>query len=118
MTDEQKKTPEGKRALRVTSLMLAEPHIEPALLGKISAPTLVLGSDHDLIKLEHLAAIYNAIPNANLAIFPNSTHMVPYDNPALFNATAQRFLDTPFKKIDRIPDTMASLEKMQARLAK
>jgi pimeloyl-ACP methyl ester carboxylesterase len=118
MTDEQKKTPEGKRALRVTSLMLAEPHIDPALLGKINAPTLVLGSDHDLIKLEHLVVMYNAIPNANLAIFPASTHMVPYDNPALFNATVQRFLDTPFQKIDRIPATMASLEKVQAGLAK
>lgn len=113
-----KTTPEGKRNLKVTTIMLTEPHIEPALLGRIEAPTLVLSGDHDLIRLEHTIQIFNSLPNANLAVFSNSTHMVPYDDPQLFNTTVQRFPDTPFKKKDRIPDTMASFEKVMAGLAR
>jgi pimeloyl-ACP methyl ester carboxylesterase len=116
--EDAKKTPEGRRNLKVTTIMLTEPHIDPALLGKISAPTLVLSGDHDLIRLEHTVQIYNSLPNANLAVFPNSTHMVPYDEPQMFNTTVQRFLDTPFKNKDRIPDTMASYEKLLAGLPK
>lgn len=107
-------TPEGKRQFKVASLMSQEPHIDPAMLAKITAPTLVLSGDHDLIRLEHTLAIFNNLPNANLAVFPNSTHMVPYDDPALFNATVQRFLETPFEKKDRIGGVLASFEKMMA----
>lgn len=117
MTDSMKNTPQGKRDFKVTSTMLKEPHIAPTLLGQIKAPTLVLGGDHDLITLEHLVEMYNNIPNAQLAIFPNSTHMVPFDDPAMFNATVERFLSTPFVKLDRIPATMASFEKLLGGLA-
>jgi pimeloyl-ACP methyl ester carboxylesterase len=73
----------------------------------------VLAGDHDVIRDEHTVAIYQHIPNSQLAIFPNSTHMVPYDDPALFNATVERFLRTPFVKRDRINDLMKSLEKLR-----
>ncbi|MEP6590464.1 MAG: alpha/beta hydrolase [Gemmatimonadota bacterium] len=117
MTDSMKHTPQGKRDFKVTSTMLKEPHIAPAMLGQIKAPTLILGGDHDLITLEHLVVLFNHIPNAQLAVFPNSTHMVPFDDPALFNATVERFLATPFVKLERIPATMASFEKLLAGLA-
>jgi pimeloyl-ACP methyl ester carboxylesterase len=113
----ERNTPEGQRAVKVTGMMLKEPNIDPALLAKVSAPTLVLAGDHDLIRVEHIVEIYNHLPNAQLAIFPDSTHMVPFDNPELFNSTIERFLTTPFVKKDRIPDTMKSLEKLQAGLA-
>ena len=58
------------------------------------------------------------MPNGQLAILPNSTHMVPYDDPALFNGTIERFLTTPFKKKDRINDMMASFERLLAEEAK
>jgi hypothetical protein len=40
--------------------------------------------------------------------------MVPFDDPALFNATVERFFRTPFVKKDRIKDLMKSFEKMRA----
>ena len=107
-----KNTPAGKRSLKVTGMMLKEPNIPPALLGKVTAPTLVLASDHDLIRLEHIVQIYRALPNANLAIFPNGTHLIFYDDPAAFNAAIDRFLSTPFRNIDLIPETMALFEKL------
>jgi len=48
----------------------------------------------------------------------NSTHLVPYDDPQMFNATVESFLTTPFKNKNRIADAMASFEKLQAGLAK
>jgi len=115
---EADKTPEGRRAAKMLHLLAKEPHIDPAVLGKVTAPTMILSSDHDVILLKHTVDIYEHLPNANLAVFPNSTHAVPYDDPKLFNATVDRFLQTPFKKKDRIADLMASLEKANAGLAK
>ena len=113
-----RKTPEGRREVKVTTIMLTEPHIDLALLKSVTAPTLILSGDHDLVRLDHTVAIYEALPNAQLAVFPSSTHMVPFDDPQAFNAVVERFLATPFKKVARIPDTMASYERLAAGLAK
>ena len=42
-------------------------------------------------------AIYEGLPAAQLAAFPNSTHLVPYDDLQTFNAGVERFLSMPFK---------------------
>lgn len=110
-----KETPAGRRELKVTGMMLKEPNINSKALEEIKAPTLILAGDHDVIRDEHTVEIYHRIPNSQLAIFPNATHMIPYDDPALFNATVERFLRTPFVKKDRIADMMKSFEKMRSR---
>jgi pimeloyl-ACP methyl ester carboxylesterase len=110
---EARQTPYGRRELKVTGMMLEEPHIKLEALAGITAPTLVIAGDHDLIRDEHTIAIYQHIPNSQLAILPNATHMVPYDDPATFNAIVERFLRTAFVKKDRIGDTMNSLKKMR-----
>jgi pimeloyl-ACP methyl ester carboxylesterase len=112
-----KNTPRVRREMKVTQMLLDEPHIELKALEAITAPTLILAGDHDLIRDEHTLAIYHHITNSQLAIFPNSTHMVPFDDPALFNSTVDRFLRTPFVKRDRIKDLLPSLEKMRAASA-
>lgn len=117
MPEEAKSTTDGKRFLKVSGLLLSEPHIDPKALGQIAAPTLIVSSDHDVIRLEHTIEIFNNLPNANLAVLPNNTHMLPYDDPEHFNATVQRFLDTPFVKKDRINDMMASGMKLSKEMA-
>jgi len=107
-------TPQGRRELKVAKMLIDEPHIEPKMLAAITAPTLVLSSDHDLIRDEHTLEIYQHLPNGQLAIFPNATHMVPFDDPVLFNATVERFLRTPFVKKDRVQDFLKSFEKLRA----
>ncbi len=107
-------TPQGRRELKVTGMMLEEPNIDLKALETISAPTLILAADHDVIRDEHTIDIFHHIPNSQLAIFPNATHMIPFDDPATFNATVERFLRTPFVKKDRIKDLLTSLEKLRA----
>ncbi len=117
MPDSVRNTPEGRRTQKVTGTMLKEPNIDPKALERITAPTLVLAGDHDLIRLEHIVESFNHLPSGQLGIFPNSTHLVPYDDPVLFNTTVERFLTTPFVKKARIPDTMRSFEKLMGELA-
>ena len=111
-----RQTPQGKRALKVTQMMLDEPHIEFKALEAIRAPTLVLASDHDVIRDEHTLEIYHHIPNSQLCIFPNATHMVPYDDPKLFNSTVERFFREPFVKKDRIKDMLKSYEALSSSI--
>jgi pimeloyl-ACP methyl ester carboxylesterase len=59
-------------------LLFEEPHIELNALEAITAPTLILAGDHDVIRDEHTVAIYQHLRNSQLAIFPNATHMVPF----------------------------------------
>jgi pimeloyl-ACP methyl ester carboxylesterase len=113
MPADARQTPQGRRELKVTRMLLDEPHIELKALAAITAPTLVIAGDHDLIRDEHTIAIYQHIPNSQLAILPNATHLVPFDDPATFNAVVERFLRVPFVKKDRIGDTMKSLDKMR-----
>ena len=91
-----------------------DPGAEAVQPEAIAAPTLILASDHDVIRDEHTVAIYRHIPNAQLAIFPNATHMVPFDEPAAFNAAVDRFFRTPFVKKDRVADMFKSLERLRA----
>ncbi len=103
-----------RRARKVAALMLAEPNIDPAALRVISAPTLVIAGDHDLVRDEHTLLIFHSIPNSQLAIIPGATHMVPFDDAPRFNGIAARFLGTPFVKPDRVQGTFESLERMRA----
>jgi pimeloyl-ACP methyl ester carboxylesterase len=79
------------------SLLVNQPHILPEDLGKIRCPVLILSSDRDLIREEHTLLIYRSIPRANLCIFPNETHWITRENPALFNATVAKFLTDDFR---------------------
>jgi pimeloyl-ACP methyl ester carboxylesterase len=111
---QEKGTPQGRRELKVTSMLFEEPHIDPKALEAITAPTLVLASDHDVIRDEHTLLIYHHLPNSRLCIFPDATHMIPYDDPVRFNTTVDRFFRTPFVKKDRLQDFVKSVEKMRA----
>ena len=106
------------RAERVDALDRDEPHIKPDALQAITVPTLVLASDHDAIADEHTLEIYHHLPNAQLVIFPGATHMIPVDDPALFNATVDHFFRTPFAKTDRIAGLLNSAARMKAEYAK
>jgi pimeloyl-ACP methyl ester carboxylesterase len=96
------------RAERVAALDWDEPHIRPVALEEITAPTLVMASDHDLIADEHTLEIYHHLPNSQLAIFPDATHMIPAADPDRFNATVDRFFRTPFVKKNRLLDFLKS----------
>ncbi len=110
-------TPAARRELKVTSMILSEPNIPLTALEKIEAPTLVLASDHDVIADTHTLDIYHHLRNSQLAIFPDALHTIPFDDAATFNGVVDRFLTTPFRRRNRIDETMQSLERLRTRAA-
>lgn len=105
------------RTERVEALVRDEPHINPDALTAITVPTLVLAGDHDLISDEHTLEIFHHIPNAQLVIFPDATHMIPVDDPARFNATVERFFRGPITRHEHMADLEQSIERLKSDYA-
>jgi pimeloyl-ACP methyl ester carboxylesterase len=74
-------------------MLQREPHIPVGELTGISAPTLVLAGDDDLISLEHTVALFRAIPNSELAVVPGASHAVVIEKPELVNRIVLDFLE-------------------------
>jgi pimeloyl-ACP methyl ester carboxylesterase len=81
-------------------LLVKQPHIPVADLVKVKAPTLVMSGDKDVIRDDHTLQIFHGIPQAQLAIFPGATHIIPSEDHELFNHTVARFFARPFSRPD------------------
>jgi pimeloyl-ACP methyl ester carboxylesterase len=71
----------------------SEPHIAAEHLAQISAPTLVVAGDDDLVSLEHTVALYRAVGGAELAVVPGTSHAAMLEKPALCNLLMLDFLE-------------------------
>ena len=91
MPPEARDTPQGRRELKTTEMLLVEPNIDASELGSIEAPTLIMVGDHDVIRPEHAVEIYEHLPNGALKVLRNATHMAPQDDPVRFNRAVERF---------------------------
>ncbi|WP_353151141.1 alpha/beta hydrolase [Chryseobacterium sp.] len=85
--------PETFNERRLLKIMLTEPGISKRDLNKIKSPVLVIAGDKDVIKPDHTAFISKQIPNAEMKIYKDTTHMVPFEKPDELNADIQRFLE-------------------------
>ncbi|HEX2756227.1 MAG TPA: alpha/beta hydrolase, partial [Candidatus Limnocylindrales bacterium] len=62
-------------------------------LSRLTRRVLILAGDHDLVRTEHSVAMFEALPDAELAIVPGAGHQVPQTHPAEVAAIVVRFLD-------------------------
>jgi pimeloyl-ACP methyl ester carboxylesterase len=69
-----------------------EPQMTVDELGRIAAPTLVLAADDDMVTLEHTVALFRAIPNAELAIVPGTSHALVMEKSDVVNKLVLDFL--------------------------
>jgi pimeloyl-ACP methyl ester carboxylesterase len=81
----------------------AEPTYEPADLAVINTPTLVLAADDDMFPVAHSASLYEALPNAQLAIVPNSSHGLPAEHPELVANLIRSFFEHPRRETTLLP---------------
>lgn len=72
-------------ARKVVDMWRTEPTLTTEDLARISAPTLVMVGDDDMMTLEHTIALYRAIPRSELAVVPGTSHVVPLEKPAEVN---------------------------------
>ncbi len=89
-----------------------EPHIPVEELGRIEARILLMVGDDDVCTLEHTAALYGALPSAELAVIPGTSHMAPVEKPDLVNSLILDFLTNepvrtlmPMRRAARTPPT-------------
>ena len=101
-------SPDGPGAYPVVSAKLDRMHAEgptltPAGLAKITCRTLVMVGDDDEVRLEHAIAHYRAMPTAELAVVPGTSHGLMVEKPALVNRMIADFLaDGPVPTVARI----------------
>jgi pimeloyl-ACP methyl ester carboxylesterase len=79
-------------AQKVIEMANREPEIALDRLATITAPTLIVGADNDMVRLEHLIAIHRAIPHSQLSIIPGAGHELTFEHPTLTAEIALRFL--------------------------
>ena len=86
------KSPKAKARAELLGLMVNEPHIDPAELGKLSMPVLVIAGTRDMIRENHTRLIANRIPNARLVLIPGD-HFIANKAPAAFDRAVRQFLE-------------------------
>ncbi|MEX2395228.1 MAG: alpha/beta hydrolase [Actinomycetota bacterium] len=77
---------------KIVAMWRDEPAISREELGRISAPTLVLVGDDDMINIEHTVDMYNAIANSELAVVPGTSHGLFMEKTELVNRIVLDFL--------------------------
>ncbi len=92
-------SPDGPEHYPVVVEKLATMHsTEPTLttddLAGVGSRTLVMVSDDDEVPLEHAAAMYGAIPTAELMVVPGTSHGLLVEKPELCNEVIVQFLAT------------------------
>ena len=78
---------------KLVEMVSREPHIATMELQQIACRTLVLVGDDDLMTLEHTIGLFRAIPDAELAIVPGTSHFLMMEKPALVNRLILEFLE-------------------------
>lgn len=86
---------------KLAKLMEKYPNFTVDSLKKIQTPFLVIASDHDIITIDHSVSLYKHLPNAYLFIVPNASHLSLAEFPNLINGEIIRFLDNPYRRIDK-----------------
>ncbi|MBN0043601.1 alpha/beta hydrolase [Streptomyces actuosus] len=77
---------------KLIDMFRTQPTLTPEDLARIAAPTLVLVGDDDVISLEHTITLYRALPDAELAVLPRSSHALLMEKPEQANRLVIDFL--------------------------
>jgi pimeloyl-ACP methyl ester carboxylesterase len=79
-------------ATKIGDLAATEPNLDVSELGKVSQRSLVVFSDDDLMTLSHAVELYDALPNAELAVVPGTSHFLMQEKADLVNKIVLDFL--------------------------
>lgn len=78
---------------QVIGLMVKEPNFRAEELTAITAPTLVMAGERDMIKPEHTKLIAKSIPGAELCFIPRASHFIFDEEPELTNKKIIDFIN-------------------------
>jgi pimeloyl-ACP methyl ester carboxylesterase len=69
-----------------------EPNLQASALAKVTQRSLVMFSDDDLMTLTHAVEMYDALPNAEMAVVPGTSHFLTQEKPQLVSSIVLDFL--------------------------
>jgi pimeloyl-ACP methyl ester carboxylesterase len=81
-------------ATKIGEMAAVEPNLHASELAKVTCRSLVMFSDDDLVTLSHAVEMYDALPNAELAVVPGTSHFLTQEKPELVNKVVVDFLTT------------------------
>jgi pimeloyl-ACP methyl ester carboxylesterase len=81
-------------ATKIGEMAAVEPNLQASELAKVTCRSLVMVSDDDLVTLSHAVEMYDALPNAELAVVPGTSHFLTQEKPELVNKVVVDFLTT------------------------
>jgi pimeloyl-ACP methyl ester carboxylesterase len=77
---------------KLARMSFEEPQLEVSELGGVRSRTLVMVADDDEVQLEHAITLYRAIPDAEMAVVPGTSHGLLHEKPTLCHAIIVEFL--------------------------
>ena len=83
-------------AAKILESMKGFKGFSPEQLKAIKAEVFLSAGDHIDVNLEHLVEMHKLIPQSQLAVFPNTDHLVMMTNPEKVLAQVREFLDNGF----------------------
>jgi pimeloyl-ACP methyl ester carboxylesterase len=81
-------------AAKVIENALTGPTLAAEQLAGVPARTLVMSGDDDAVSIEHTVEMYRALPQAELAVVPGTSHVLIMEKPALVTRLVLDFLTT------------------------
>jgi len=81
-------------ATKVGKMAAVEPALQASELAEVTCRSLVMFADDDLVTPQHMVDMYDALPNAELAIVPGTSHFLTQEKPHLVNKIVVDFLTT------------------------
>jgi pimeloyl-ACP methyl ester carboxylesterase len=90
-------SPDGEEHFRImvektAELESKEPALPEERLREVQPRTLLMFGDDDLVTMEHINAIYEGIPDSELAIVPGTSHFLLQEKAAVCNQLISDFL--------------------------
>jgi pimeloyl-ACP methyl ester carboxylesterase len=77
---------------KIGEMMTTEPHLDVSDLAKVTARSLVRFADDDVMPLSHAVQMFDALPDAEFAVVPRTSHFLTQEKPHLVNAIVLDFL--------------------------
>ncbi|TCM48144.1 alpha/beta fold hydrolase [Kribbella sp. VKM Ac-2568] len=79
-------------AAKIGEMFAKEPDLQASELSAITARTLILVADDDIMTLAHSVEMYDSIPNSEFAVVPGTSHFLTQEKPGLVNQIVVDFL--------------------------
>lgn len=79
-------------AAKIGAMAAKEPDLQASELSAITARTLIMFADDDLVTLAHSVEMYDNIKNSEFAVVPGTSHFLVQEKPGLVNQIVLDFL--------------------------